>query len=518
MTTAVVGGGPAGCAAAYTLRKGGHDVALFEAQDYVGGATRQVTRDGFNLGSGALFLMGGIYPRTNALLEEIGRHQELVPWDARAQVIDRDEKRYTVSFDQVMSFLRLPVFTIRDRVRIGIGALRQLLSPGSSRCFDGAALAKYDRGGDLASWSLRTLGEKGTNYITLPYMGFLYAVPLSWLSTSLFQAVIKQFYKLSLEVPPDGMGQICGWLIEASRGLSPRVSSPVTAIRKIDRGYTVRADGREYDVDAVIVASEPGLTADLLQEIIPMASTTKLRGCRYSEYAHAQVCYTKNPWPDSLVSVVLLANHTRDWGAAVLLSHRQSSAVPRGGEAVGVYFYTPPLERMTDGDIEKAAVAAVAEAYGPAPAPDFVHVFHYSRGLSIAGPGHHATMKTLHAEMPEGVYLAGDYFAHAGVEAGDTQRGTRREPPHGGCLRPTTSARRNTSYRPRVPPQPELRDVPEPEEINCGRTSHAQTPAVRSLMAVRRHAGTGCRRTARNPSVRATASVRQRHARSRGSR
>jgi protoporphyrinogen/coproporphyrinogen III oxidase len=36
---------------------------------------------------------------------------------------------------------------------------------------------------------------------------------------------------------------------------------------------------------------------------------------------------------------------------------------------------------------------------------------------SIANPGHYARLDSLHAEMPRGIYLAGDYFAHAGVEA-----------------------------------------------------------------------------------------------------
>lgn len=417
MKAAVIGGGPAGCAAAYTLRKQGHEVILFEAQDHVGGRTRQVLTDGFNLGSGALFLMGGIYPRTNALLKELGRYQDLVPWDAAAHLIDVDGKRYTVQFDQVLSFLRLPVFSLREKARIAAGVLKQLLTPGSARCFDGAELAKCDRGEDLESWSLRVMGKKGTDYITLPYMGFLYAVPLSWLSTSLFQAVIQQFYKLSLSVPPRGMGQICDWLIAGSPGLSLQVSSPVESITKTDTGYTVYSQGQPWDVDAIVVASEPGVAADLLEKIAPADSTTKLRACRYSEYAHVQVCYQKNPWPESKVSVVLPANHTRTWGAAVLLSHRQPEGVPKGGEAVGVYFYTPPLEHMTDEEIKKAAVDAVTEAYGPAPEPSSVHLFHYPRGLSIAGPGHYATMNTLHAEMPSGVYLAGDYFAHAGVEA-----------------------------------------------------------------------------------------------------
>jgi len=54
MKVAVIGGGPAGCTAAYVLRKHRHDVILFESQDHVGGRTSQVQREGFNLGSGAL--------------------------------------------------------------------------------------------------------------------------------------------------------------------------------------------------------------------------------------------------------------------------------------------------------------------------------------------------------------------------------------------------------------------------------------------------------------------------------
>ncbi|MEA2168205.1 MAG: protoporphyrinogen/coproporphyrinogen oxidase, partial [Solirubrobacteraceae bacterium] len=88
-----------------------------------------------------------------------------------------------------------------------------------------------------------------------------------------------------------------------------------------------------------------------------------------------------------------------------------------GGEAVGVYFYTPPLADMTDAEISQAAIDAATAAFGAAPEPSFVHLFHYKRGLSIAGPGHYATLNSVHREMPDGICLAGDYFAHAGVEA-----------------------------------------------------------------------------------------------------
>jgi oxygen-dependent protoporphyrinogen oxidase len=417
ITTAVIGGGPAGCAAAYTLGKNGYHVQLFEAADHVGGRTSQFKERGFNLGTGALFLMGGIYPHTNAIIKELGHQADLVPWKAKTQVIDPDGARYTATFDQVMSFLKMPVFTMRDRARIAAGVARQLAAPGPKSCFDGAELARYDRGKTLDAWSRQVLGDKGTKYITIPYMGFLYAVPLAWLSTSLFQAILQQFYKLSLSVPRGGMGQISEWMAAGTPGLDLHLSSPVTALERSGSGYTVHTADGSFPADAVVLAPEPGVAAGLLDGIASASVVDKLRLCRYSDYAHAQVCYNTNPWPGADVSVVLPADPHSIWGAAVLQSQRHPDAVPEGGEAVGVYFYTPPLAEMTDDDIAKAAIAAATEAYGQAPDPDFVKVFHYQRGLSIAGPGHYATMNSAHAEMPAGAYLAGDYFAHAGVEA-----------------------------------------------------------------------------------------------------
>ncbi|MDX9786238.1 MAG: FAD-dependent oxidoreductase [Desulfobacterales bacterium] len=417
MKTAVIGGGPAGCAAAYTLRKRGHEVRLFEAQDHVGGRTSQLKKNGFSLGTGALFLMGGIYPRTNAILKELGHYDDLVPWKGKTHLVDRDKQRYTVGFDKIGSFLNLPTFSLRDKLHIVMKVAGLFLSPGPKGGFDGAELAKFDRNENLESWSRRILGEKGHNYITVPYMGFLYAVPMAWLSTPLLHAIILQFYKMALSVPPGGIGQVCDWMVEGTPGLQLYLSTPAEKVTRNDKGFTVIAKGESYDADGVVVAPEPGVAADVLQDLIPAESIKKLRECRYSEYAHVQVCYEKNPWPDFPVDIALPANDLRNWGACVLGSRRNPGSVPKGGEAVGVYFYTPPLARMTDEDIKNEALMAVTEVFGAAPPPSFVELFHYKRGLSIAGPGHYGTLNSLHKEMPKGIALAGDYFAHAGVEA-----------------------------------------------------------------------------------------------------
>lgn len=135
--------------------------------------------------------------------------------------------------------------------------------------------------------------DKGTRHITVPYMGFLYAVPMAWLSTSLFQANLPQFYKPALAVPPRGMGQISDWIVAGTPGLDLHLSIPVTALEKTGSGYTIHAGGETYQVDAVVLAPEPGVSADLLDGIAPGSVVDKLRACRYSDYAHVQVCYDK---------------------------------------------------------------------------------------------------------------------------------------------------------------------------------------------------------------------------------
>jgi protoporphyrinogen/coproporphyrinogen III oxidase len=417
MKTAVIGGGPAGCAAAYTLKKRGHDVCLFEAQDHVGGRTSQFKRDGFSLGTGALFLMGDIYPRTNAILKELRHYNDLVPWKGATHVIDCDKQRYIVDFDKIMSFLKLPVFGFGDKLHMATQIGKLFMSPGPTSCFDGAELAKYDTNENLEQWSRRILGDKGHNYITVPYMGFLYAVPPSWLSTPLLHAIVLQFYKMALSVPPRGIGQVSDWMVEGAPGLKLHLSTPAEKVERSGKGFKVIAKGEICEADGVVLAPEPGVTADILQGLISEGSVKKLRECRYSEYAHVQICYKKTPWPHFPVDIALPANDLRNWGACVLGSRRNPGSCPPGGEAVGVYFYTPCLAMMTDEDIENEALTAVTEVFGAGPKPDFVQMFHYKRGLSIAGPGHYGMLNSLHAEMPKGITLAGDYFAHAGVEA-----------------------------------------------------------------------------------------------------
>lgn len=73
---------------------------------------------------------------------------------------------------------------------------------------------------------------------------------------------------------------------------------------------------------------------------------------------------------------------------------------------------------MNDEDIKREALQYVHRTFGePNTEPAFVKLFHYNRGLNIAKPGAYGTLDGLRTELPRMVFLAGDYFAQAGVEA-----------------------------------------------------------------------------------------------------
>lgn len=420
MKVAIIGGGPAGCAAAYSLQKARVDFELFEAAEKIGGRTKQLHRgDGYNLGTGALFLMGGIYPRTMALLNEMGRKKQLVPWAGASELMDDDHSRYPVRLDSFFSFLKLPTLGWRDKLRIISTGLRMLVAPGARNPFDGSQLAKHDNDENLEDWSRANLGDKAFEYVMRPVMDFLYAVPLRELSTPFPKALIKQGHKIALSSPEGGIGQINEWFLDNVSPDKIHVSTPVEDLMRENQMWRVSYSGGSILVDSIIVATEAFIAADLLKGQVTKDIHDRLMNTHYTEYAHVAVGYEKDPWPDYPTDIVLPVGEggVRNVGAMVLHGRRLPASVPNGAQMVGVYFNTPPLKDMSDDDIKEEAVKQINAAFGQAQNPSFVHLFRYKKGLTIAKPGHYKMLDKVHSALPEGIELAGDYFSQAGVEA-----------------------------------------------------------------------------------------------------
>lgn len=417
MKFAVIGAGAAGCAATYTLSKQGHEVQLFEGSDSIGGRTKHVMRDGFSLPSGALFLMEGLYPRATQIVKETGHQPELIPWGGETQLIDHENSRFRVNFVRMLSYLSLPVLRLSDKLRLLRTGVRLMLSPAPQNPFNGADLVAFDKGENVEEWSRRNLGDVGFDYIMRPMMDFLTAVPSNQLATAFPLAMVQNALKIKLSVPPKGMGQICDWMIEASRSARVLLSTKVARVDRRGPGYSVVTQaGEVHDVDGVVFATEAFESARLMNGFLPESPSGKLVHLRYAKYATVSLAYKKNPWPDFPADMVLPAGKAISVNCLVLNSRRQPDSVPNGGELVTVYFTSSNLETMDDDDIRRESIEVVNRVFGPAPDPDFVHMFVYPRGISVSSPGMYRIMDSVHGELPPGIQLAGDYFANNSVE------------------------------------------------------------------------------------------------------
>ena len=71
---AVIGSGPAGCAAAHRLSQQSYDVEVFESASAVGGRTYTFRKDNFHLDTGAGFITN-FYPRVFELAKSLNFYE-----------------------------------------------------------------------------------------------------------------------------------------------------------------------------------------------------------------------------------------------------------------------------------------------------------------------------------------------------------------------------------------------------------------------------------------------------------
>jgi len=269
---AVVGGGLAGLVAARRLAERGHDVALFERNETVGGRVRSRDVDGFTLDRGFQVLFTA-YPAVQRELDlealELG---SFTP----GATLARPGERSTLSDplgepSALMATLFNREVSLRDKLRV-LSLRRELANRPVSEIFTGedASIRSYLRD--------RGFSERFCANFAAPFYGGITLDRSLSTSKTIFEYTFKMLSAGRTALPAAGMGAIPAQLADRAReaGATIHTGRPVDSLSPDDDGVVVETAGESIPTEAVVVATDPRSARELTgHEGIP----TTARSC-----------------------------------------------------------------------------------------------------------------------------------------------------------------------------------------------------------------------------------------------
>jgi protoporphyrinogen/coproporphyrinogen III oxidase len=407
---AVVGAGPAGCAAAHVLGARGHDVVLIEGEPEIGGRATTLREDGFTIDTGAFYVCN-FYRRTLELIEASGHSDALVAMPRETGLFDRDwgHRRWVVGSPGAL--LRAPGLSPLDRLRVaavfGIKSLSRLDG------YDTEALAHVDSGESVAGWARRAMGERALDRFIRPSFEPWWLFPCENAAASVCQFTIRDAPGMALFAIRGGTDSICDWF---ASGADVRLGVRASRISAVASGVEVQmADGETIEADACVVATDAPTAAALLAGE-PCAR--RLERVPYAAVAHVSLVYDQDCWGDCPYSTHPARPGEHRAGTVALVAHKLEELVPTGAQVIDVYLNDRTSRAITSsGEAIAIARAEAQEFLGvPVGEPDRAHVFARERAIVMPPPGHYAEMVKAQRELPDRLRLAGDYLSVSVLE------------------------------------------------------------------------------------------------------
>jgi glycine/D-amino acid oxidase-like deaminating enzyme len=279
MRIIIVGAGLAGLTCAKVLHDRGHEVAVFEASDGVGGRVRTDERDGFLLDRGFQVYFTS-YPVS-------GRHLDHDALDLRAfdpgAIVWRDGERSVLSDPlrdpkALLPTLASTAATLGDKVRTAAVAAEELTtgahSVGELVGGEDPSTLQYLRGAGFS--------ERYIEAFFRPFFGGILLNRELTSSARVFRFVFRMLATGRTVVPADGMAQIPRQLASRLPEGAVRLEAPVDELLGGDgRVRGVRVGSEEHESDVVVVATDAPGAKRLSGESIPERGVGEV--CLYYE-------------------------------------------------------------------------------------------------------------------------------------------------------------------------------------------------------------------------------------------
>lgn len=420
-TIAVIGGGAAGCSAAWHLHETGHHVTLFEQEAAPGGRTHTWRSERFEINTGAGFFTN-FYPLTWELIAETGLSRHIVNVD-RATVLCDTTQRYPYQVSSAASFFRIPWLTLREKLRIIRLTVLLLLKKTRLDLVDPQRLAAFDDQ-SIADFARERLGENVYLHLIRPAIEPYWYFSCEEASAAMLLALHAeapgaQFYTLQ-----GGMDQLTTAL---TADVARRCETTVTKVRRSTTGSfeLTTADGEQHSsFDGVVVATPAHTALDLVGDL-PEADVSQYQ----REFLQSQrFAANVTVWYDvSTIDVddcgFQLSPVGREWhGVAAWTDLAHVNREKDSGDRIaGVYLLDELSRRLLDEDDDMVAATAWQavrhfQTSLPEEHPPVVRVVRRRHAIPIPSVGRYRKAATFLEQQQPPVVFAGDYLATATIE------------------------------------------------------------------------------------------------------
>ena len=421
MKIAVIGGGPAGCAAVYHARHhlSSAVVTIFESESALGGRTTSLRKEGWVLDTGAGFVTN-FYPRLFSIAQKEGFRDCIVEMN-RISGLSRDDIVAPLNVGSTVSFLRFPFLNLREKIKMASWTAGLTWNRRSYDLADPATLAPMDDM-SIEEYALSSLTPNIYHALIRPGIEPFWYFSCADVSRSLVMGLTSKaagarFYSL-----PQGIDQICTHLAAGSR---QKLGCSVQTITRSGEGYHVQyhENGEEHveAFDRVVVATTASVANRITEELtIDPAVREFLQSQQYAANIHIcfRIPFQKKAW---MAGSVFPCDVQSRMLAAISFHRAKHSNYEGEEELVSIYLSNVgALHAMMLSEQELAAYSwELARRYVPE-LPQHANVFSIHRrreAIPVHAVGRYrkAVEAQEHQENSD-VQFCGDYWSTATIE------------------------------------------------------------------------------------------------------
>jgi protoporphyrinogen/coproporphyrinogen III oxidase len=425
---AVVGGGPAGLAAALALTEAGATATVYEASSQAGGLLQTAELDGALVDVGVQ-LISSTHDAVFAAAQASGA-AELLQRSAGHDALWRKGRAHGITYGSVSSMVASGALPMALKLKLGAKYLPFLKSEARGLdANDPAATggASFD-GDSIGAWGRRELGEDFVELLAYPLLAAYYGARPEETSAAMYHALARVGMDVRVYGAAGGFGALAAALARTieSRGGRLETGRRVQAVSY--GGDDVAIDGDVYD--GVILAVPAPAAAALLRDAAAGSGGATGGAAGVVEWLAAvetrrtfTVAYRLDrafPGDWFGLSFPRITEQGRRVAALCVQSRKLPDLVP-SGDAVVVIPAPGAAQELYDGNDDAVAEALLSDMEAAVPGSarrvTATALHRHDGGYSLFGPGYLRRLRAFPAAMmPPRTALAGDYLVAPSVD------------------------------------------------------------------------------------------------------